>query len=61
MKKFLIFFLIEFVIIFAIACGGCAFFHVPYNFPQIALTAAISGAIIALVMLKTWQPGSCKK
>ena len=51
MKRFLYYFILEFVIITAVGLAGYWILRIPVNLPQITLTAAVSGAIIAYAML----------
>ena len=51
MKKFLQYFVLEFVIISAVGLLGYWILKMPINLPQITLTATVSGAIIAYAML----------
>lgn len=51
MKKFLQYFVLEFVIISAVGLLGYWILQMPINLPQITLTATVSGAIIAYGML----------
>jgi hypothetical protein len=51
MKKFLQYFVLEFVIISAVGLLGYWILRIPVNLPQITLTATVSGAIIAFAMV----------
>jgi len=51
MKKFLQYFVLEFVIISAVGLLGYWILQMPINLSQITLTATVSGAIIAYAML----------
>ena len=57
MKKFLQYFVFEFVIISAVGLLGYWILQMPVNLPQITLTATISGAIIAFAMLTLRKNG----
>jgi len=51
MKRFLQYFILEFVIISAVGLLGYWILRMPINLPQITLTATVSGAIIAFAMV----------
>ena len=51
MKRFLQYFILEFVIISAVGLLGYWILQMPVNLPQITLTATVSGAIIAFAMV----------
>jgi len=57
MKKFLQYFVLEFVIISVVGLIGYWILRVPINLPQITLTATVSGAIIAFAMVALWKNG----
>ena len=50
MKKFLQYFILEFIIIFVIGATGYWILQIPLDIPQILFTSAISGAVIAFAM-----------
>jgi hypothetical protein len=50
MKKFLQYFVLEFIIIFVIGSIGYWVLSVPYNLPQILFSSVVSGAIIAFAL-----------
>ena len=50
MKKFLQYFVLEFVIIFIVGSAGYWILQVPLNLNQIVLSSTISGAIIAFAL-----------
>ena len=50
MKRFVQYFVLEFIIIFAIGSLGYWILKVPFNFNQIIFTSVIAGAIIAFAM-----------
>jgi hypothetical protein len=52
MKKFLQLFILEFIIVFIVGLGGYWVLKIPFNFLQILITSIVSGAIIALAILK---------
>lgn len=50
MKKFLQYFVLEFIIIFVIGSIGYWILNVPYNLSQILFSSVVSGAIIAFAL-----------
>ena len=61
MKKFLLYFVLEFAVIFIVAMAGYKIMHVPYNWVQITITSVVSGAIIAYALKWSFKNSSCKK
>ena len=57
MKRFLQYFILEFVIISAVGLLGYWILRMPINLPQITLTATVSGAIIAFAMVTLRKNG----
>ncbi|MDD2753790.1 MAG: hypothetical protein PHT44_04245 [Candidatus Portnoybacteria bacterium] len=51
MKKFLQYFVIEFIIIFAVGSTGYWILGAPFDVNQILFVSLVSGAIIAYAML----------
>ncbi|MDO8557565.1 MAG: hypothetical protein Q7S09_00015 [bacterium] len=50
MKKFLQYFVLEFIIIFVIGSMGYWVLSVPYNMSHILFSSVVSGAIIAFAL-----------
>ena len=50
MKKFLLYFVLEFIIIFVVGSLGYWIVQVPLNLNQIVFSATVSGAIIAFAL-----------
>jgi len=57
MKKFLQYFVLEFIIIFMVGSMGYWVLKVPFNFSQTLLTSIVSGTIIAFAMLVLQKRG----
>jgi hypothetical protein len=57
MKKFLQYFVLEFVIIFIVGLAGYWILDVPFNLLQILFSSIAAGAIIAFAMLSLQKRG----
>ncbi len=52
MKQFLLYFVLEFIIIFVVGSAGYLVLQVPLNLPQILISSITAGAVIAFAEQK---------